>query len=110
MKLKAFQVQTDWMSAMMATTYDRWLSQVIWRYQNSILSVQKHAEFDARHIPGNKSLQCSTPFCNLHMTLLVDANSRCPTQQHFTPEGAPERSQTFRRHCVLRCRRMETGR
>ena len=27
-KVKAFQMQTDWMSALMARTYDRWLSQV----------------------------------------------------------------------------------
>ena len=28
-KVKAFQLQTDWTSAMMATTYDRWSSQVL---------------------------------------------------------------------------------
>ena len=28
-KVKGFQVQNDWMSAMMATTYDRWLSEVL---------------------------------------------------------------------------------
>jgi len=27
-KVKGFQVHIDWMSAMMATTYDRWLSEV----------------------------------------------------------------------------------
>ena len=27
-KVKAFQMQADWMSALMAGTYDRWLSQV----------------------------------------------------------------------------------
>ena len=31
-KVKEFHVQTKWLSAMMATTYDRWLSQVTHRH------------------------------------------------------------------------------
>lgn len=32
-KVKGFQVQTDWVSAIMATTYDRWVTQVFYPAQ-----------------------------------------------------------------------------
>ena len=42
-KVKAFQLQTDWVSATMADTYDRWVSQVIPASSDCTIHVHQHA-------------------------------------------------------------------